>query len=200
MIKKQIEIELRSLMDKSEYQRLKKTLDKKSEDLGQDNKDVYFFLLPDKIVKAVNNESKGTAEIVMKLNRLGRGSSDFEELEIEINPKDFEKAVKFFSNLDFNQKQRSYQKRRNYIYKGVEIALKHTDSWGYHAELEILVSSKKEQEKAENEIRKVAKELGIEIMTEEEISKFAQKIDKNYDQGKYQKQILVSGKKNLKRT
>lgn len=183
MNNKQIEIELRSLMEESEYHRLKDTLSEKGEDLGQDNKDVYFFLLPDKIVKAVNNESKGTAEIVMKLNRLGRGSSDFEELEIEISPEDFEKAVKLFSNLDFNQKQRSYQKRRNYIYKGVEIALKHTDSWGYHAELEIVVNDEGKQKQAENKIRKVAKELGIEIMTEKEIAEFAKKIDKNYKKG-----------------
>ena len=184
---KQIEIELRSVFDEKKHNELKDFLDKNAEDLGEDDKDVYFFLLPDKITKATHNVSKKTAKIVIKLNRIGRGTSDFEEIEIPINPSDFDKAVKLFSALPFDQIQNSYQKRHNYLFEGVEIALKWTESWGYHMELEIVVDDKAKREDAESKIRKVAERLGVQIMSEEELKDFTQKIDENYKKGLYNK-------------
>ena len=55
---KQIEIELRSVFDRKKYNELKEFLGKNAEDLGEDDKDVFFFLLPDKITKATHNVSK----------------------------------------------------------------------------------------------------------------------------------------------
>jgi len=178
--KKQIEIELRSLLTKENYKRVKKLLEEKAVDLGEDNKDVYFFLLPNKIVKVVNNTSQKTAKIVIKLNRLGKGRSDFEEIEIPINPSDFEKAVKLFSALPFEQIQNSYQKRHNYRYQGVEIALKYSESWGYHMELEIMIDNLSKKEEAERKIRRVAQNIGVKILSEKELAKFAKEIDRKY--------------------
>ena len=187
---KQIETELRAVFDEKKHGELKDFLDKNAEDLGEDDKDVYFFLLPDKITKAVHNVSKKTSKIAIKLNRIGRGTSDFEEIEIPINPSDFDKAVKLFSALPFNQIQNSYQKRHNYLLDGVEIALKWTDSWGYHMELEIMVDDKAKREDAESKIRKVAEKLGVQIMSEEELKDFTKKIDENYKNGVYDKNKL----------
>lgn len=184
---KQIEIELRSVFDEKKHNELKEFLGKNAEDLGEDDKDVFFFLLPDKITKATHNVSKKTAKIVIKLNRIGRGTSDFEEIEIPINPSDFDKAVKLFSALPFDQIQNSYQKRHNYLLNGVEIALKWTESWGYHMELEIVVDDVAKREEAENKIRKVAEKLGVQIMSEEELKDFTKKIDENYKKGLYNK-------------
>ena len=184
---KQIEIELRSVFDEKKYNELKDFLDKSAQDLGEDDKDVYFFLLPDKITKVTHNVSKKTAKIVIKLNRIGRGSSDFEEIEIPINPADFDKAVKLFSALPFDQIQNSYQKRHNYLLEGVEIALKWTESWGYHMELEIVIDDKSTKEEAEDSIRKVAEKLDVQIMSEDELKGFTQKIDENYKKGLYNK-------------
>ena len=184
---KQIEIELRSVFDEKKYNELKDFLDKSAQDLGEDDKDVYFFLLPDKITKVTHNVSKKTAKIVIKLNRIGRGSSDFEEIEIPINPADFDKAVKLFSALPFDQIQNSYQKRHNYLLEGVEIALKWTESWGYHMELEIVIDDKSKKEEVEDNIRKVAEKLDVQIMSEDELKGFTQKIDENYKKGLYNK-------------
>ena len=186
---KQIEIELRSVFDRKKHNELKEFLGKNAEDLGEDDKDVFFFLLPDKITKATHNISKKTAKIVIKLNRIGRGTSDFEEIEIPINPSDFDKAVKLFSALPFDQIQNSYQKRHNYLLDGVEIALKWTESWGYHMELEIVVDDVAKREEAENKIRKVAEKLGVQIMSEEELKDFTKKIDENYKKGLYNKNV-----------
>ena len=186
-ISSKFEIEYRSIFDEKKYLKIQEFLNKNAEDLGEDDQDVHFFLLPDRIVKVSNKISKNTAKIVIKLNRLGRGTSDFEEIEIPINPSDFEKAIKLFSSLQFDQIQRTYQKRHNYIYKDVEIALKHTDSWGYHMELEVLVDNKSKKEKAEKKIKKIAQELGVKIMSEQELTDFAKKIDEQYREGLYNK-------------
>lgn len=189
--KKQIEIELRALLTREEYTRVKKFLAERAIDLGKDDKDVYFFLLPNKIVKVVNNVSQKTAKIVIKFNRLGRGRSDFEEIEIPINPKDFEKAVKLFSALPFEQIQNSYQKRHNYRYNGVEIALKYSETWGFHMELEIIIDNLAKKDKAERKIRKVAQELGVKILTEEELAKFAKRIDQEYKNNSLENKNII---------
>jgi predicted adenylyl cyclase CyaB len=182
-----IEIEFRSIFNETKYKEIQEFLNKNAKDLGKDNQNVWFFLLSDKIVKVTNNLSKKITKIVIKLNRLGKGSSDFEEIEIPINPLDFDKAVKLFSALPFDQIQNTYQKRHNYEYKGIELSLKHTESWGYHMELEVIIEDKSKKEAAEEKIREVAKELGIKIMSEQELTDFAKKIDGQYKQGLYNK-------------
>lgn len=179
-----IEIEFRSVFNEAQYKKIQEFLNKNAKDLGEDNQDVYFFILTDKIVKVANKVSKNTAKIVIKLNRLGRGSSDFEEIEIPVDSSNFDKAVKLFSLLPFDQTQKIFQKRHNYEYKGVELALKYSGSWGYHMELEIVVEDKSKKEEAEEKIKEVAKELGIKIMSEQEITDFAKKIDGQYNKTK----------------
>jgi adenylate cyclase class IV len=120
---KRIEIEFRSRFSRKKYDQLKNFLLSHAEDLGEDDKDVYFFILPDKLLKVVNNVSQKTAKIVLKLNKIGKGS-DFEEIEIPVDPQDVEKGVNMFKFLGFNEVQNSFQKRHNFRYKGVEIALK----------------------------------------------------------------------------
>lgn len=182
--KKRIEIEMRSMFDKGKHDNLKKFLDENAKDLGEDNKDVNFYILPNIFAKVTKNTSRDTAKMTLKLNRPGRGSSDFEEIEFPINLDDFEKASKLMENLPFDEVQNSYQERHNYMYKGVELALKYTKSWGYHLELEILVDDKKHQEVAEEKIQEVAKELGVKVLSEKELDEITKRIDDEYRKGK----------------
>ncbi len=184
---KQIEIEMRAMFDKNKHNELKNFLNKNAEDLGEDNKDVYFFLLPNKFAKVTNNISNKNAKMTLKLNRPGRGSSDFEEIEYPIDQVYFDKAVELMSNLPFKEIQNSYQKRHNYLYKGVELALKFTQTWGYHLELEIVVDDKANQKDAEKKIGDVAKELGVQILSEKDLDKITKRIDAEYRKGKYNK-------------
>ena len=181
---KQIEVELRAIYDEQKHAQLKLFLDKNAEDIGEDNKEVYFFLYPDRIYKVAHNISKGTVKVGARLNRLGSGRSDFEEIEFLINKQDYDKAVRLFSSMEFEDTQKTYQERHNYIYKEVEIALKYSDSWGYHMELEKVVHDEAEIDGAKSHITAVADEMGVSIMTEEEITAFAKKIDNEYKQDK----------------
>ena len=184
----QIEVELRSMFDKKKYEEINKFLNANAKDLGKDDKDVHFFILPDKLVKVVNNISKKNAKIVLKLTKIGKGS-DFEEIEIPINQDYIEKAVKLFRGLGFNEVQHAYQKRHNYLYKGAELALKYSDAWGYHLELEKIVKDKKNILKAESQLRRVASELGVHLMTDDELAEFTKKKDREYQEKLRQKNL-----------
>lgn len=170
-IKTHIEVEHRVRFSKEEHDRLLAFLQENGEDLGQDDKNVYFFLFPDKLLKVTDNISKNSAKITGKLNKIGEGSG-FKEIEFPIARKDVTKAVTLFKIFGFTEVHDSFQSRRNFNYHGVEIALKYSEIWGYHAELEIIVNNEAEKENADRQIHEVAKELGITLMTEDELKRF----------------------------
>ncbi|MGM0482828.1 MAG: hypothetical protein ACQEP6_03140 [Patescibacteria group bacterium] len=180
MSSKTIEIEFRSIFDKEKYDKVESFLKEKAEDLGADDKDVYFFIMPDKLSKVVDNISKGNAKIVTKLNKIGKGDS-FEEIEIAINREEVEKAVIMFKSLNLTENiMHSFQQRHNYQYKGVELALKYSDVWSYHLEMEIVVNDPKKEEAAKKKLYAVAEELDVHIMTDEELTEFTQKAEEKY--------------------
>ena len=168
---KQIEVEHRTRFSKEEHDRLFAFLQKNGKDLGQDDKNVYFFIFPDKLLKVTDNISKDAAKITAKLNRIGEGSG-FEEIEFPIARADVKKAVMLFKLFGFTDVHDSFQSRRNFEYNGVEIALKYSEMWGYHAELEIVIDDETKKAEADQQIMTVAKELGITLMTEDELKRF----------------------------
>lgn len=172
----QYEIEFRARFDETTYNKIKRVLDDTAEDLGADDKDNFIYIFPDKSLKVVHAISQNKAKVALKINRLGQ-ANEFEEIEASFDPQDFNKMATIFTKMGFKDVQRAFQKRHNYKLNGVEIALKYSDMWGYHAELEIVVSDKSQQEKAETQIHKVAQELGITLMTNNEITKFCDQID-----------------------
>lgn len=186
MSMKNVEIELRALLDESKFIELNRFLKQGGEYLGEDNKDTYFFLFPDKLLKVTNNITKSTAKITLKLNKIGVGS-DFKEIEIPISQNDVEKAVEAFKHLGFNDTQYSYQYRHNYKYDGVEFAVKYTQSWGFHVELEILVGENDDKSLVESKIRELAQKLDLQIMSDEELKEFTEKIDRGWNRGEYTK-------------
>lgn len=179
-MQKSIEIELRSVFSKEKYNDLLLFLQQNcSQDLWEDDKNVFFFILPDKLIKVVHNISKWSAKIVLKLNKIGLWS-DFEEIEIPVSTDEVAKAVMMFQKLGYNEIQESFQKRHNFIFNNVEIAVKYSDSWWYHAELEIVVDDISKKGECEEMMQEVAHELGIKIMTDSELQEFTAQIDRSF--------------------
>lgn len=65
------------------------------------------------------------------------------------------------------------QKRTNYEYQGVEVALKWSEDWGYHVEFEIMIPGLSERESADARIHEAAVALSVPLMTEEEVAAFS---------------------------
>lgn len=174
-----IEVEFRSRFSKEKYEQLLAFLSKNAKDLGADDKRVWFFVMPEKLLKVTHNVSKKNGKITLKLTKIGYGST-FEEIELPIAENDVENAVKIFTEIGHEYLFEPVILRHDFEYKGVELAIKFSKSWGYHLELEILLSSKDDVEPAEKQIRQVAKELEIDIMTEKELQEFTQNIEAAY--------------------
>lgn len=173
------EIEMRARFNEAKYNSLKAFLDKNAECLGEDNKECDYLIFADKLLKLVKNTSKNTAKVSLKMNRIGQGSA-FEEIEFAFASEDFEKARQLFAKLDLPVKvMRGPQRRINYVYKDCEIALKWSEVWGYHLEIEQMVPDPAQKEAAETRMRAVAEELGIELMSEEELKKFVVQAEEN---------------------
>lgn len=177
--KRIIEIEFRARFGKDKFDSLGRFLKKHARDLGKDDKDVYFFIFPDKLLKVVNNVSRKSAKLVLKLNKIGRGS-DFEEIEVPVAQSEFEKIANIFKKILICDPMHAFQKRHNYLYKGVELALKWSEIWGYHLELEVVIDTLSQKNKAEKNIFLVAEELGVRIITDQELKEFTEKAEKDY--------------------
>ncbi len=190
---KNIEVELRALIDEKQFIELNHFLLKNGNDLGEDHKDSHFFILPDKLLKVTDNISKNNAKITLKLQKIGL-SSDFEEIDVNFSRKDADNIIKIFNLLGFTNYMYSYQNRHNYIYKNVEFAIKYTESWGFHCEMEIMVNNKKEVPKVLKKMNMVAKELGLKIMSDDELKIFIEKIQAGWNRGSYNK-VQIKNKK-----
>jgi predicted adenylyl cyclase CyaB len=173
-----IEVEHRSRISELKYHELLEFLLNHGKDLGENNKFVYHFIFPDKLLNIVNEESKKKAKIALKLGKIGKDES-FKETELPIDPKDFETAAQLFRSLGMSDVQvmDSRQIRHDFEYKGVEIAVKHSDSWGHHVELEVLVADSTDIPEAEKKISEIADELGLHIMTKEELKSFTEQME-----------------------
>ena len=172
-----IEVEFRAMISKEKYDWLNNFLKENAKDLGQDDKDTCFYIFPDKLFKVVNETSKSRAKIVLKDNHISSGSS-LKEWEIYFDQKDFEKAIDLFNHLGLPAKTaRDFQERHNYVYKDVEIAVKFSEQWQHHVEMEIVLDDISKKTEAEEKIKNVAEELGIKLMTNEELRIFTKKFE-----------------------
>lgn len=170
------EIEHRAVLTENDYNALAEKLAREATLLGTDDKEVSYYIFPDKLLKVVRNVSKGSAKISLKLTALGAGSS-FQEFEVPFPEDSFETMKSICESISApDQVISGTQKRTNYEFQGVEIALKWSEDWGYHVEFEIMISDLSEKESADARIRNVAKIFSVPLMTEEEVATFSAEV------------------------
>ncbi|MFI1964035.1 CYTH domain-containing protein [Streptomyces pathocidini] len=170
-----VEIEMRARFTKEAHDQLVARLKADGEDLGRDDKHIYFYVFPDRLLKVTDNTAAGTAKITLKGSKIGQGTA-FAETEFAIAPADVPAAVKVFNALGFETTMHeAFNFRHNFRFDGVEIAVKWSEAWGYHAEFEILLddgAADADRVEAAAKITNVAAELGVSLMTEQELADF----------------------------
>ncbi|OGG78299.1 hypothetical protein A3A36_03045 [Candidatus Kaiserbacteria bacterium RIFCSPLOWO2_01_FULL_52_12b] len=166
------EIEHRALLTDESYKTLADKLAHEATLLGTDDKEISYYIFPDKLLKVARNISKGTGKLSLKLNTLGAGSS-FQEFEVLFPEDSFETMKSICERISTpDQVISGTQKRTDYKYKEVEIALKWSEDWGYHVEFEIMIPDLSGKDAADTHIAEVAKALSVTLMTEEEVGAF----------------------------
>lgn len=163
-----IEIEIRGIITKEEFDEAKKYLDQHGQNQQEDNRETYFFIVPKLNLKVANAVSKNIAKIALKTGE--ESSIANEELEISIKPEEVQTAVKIFNLLGFDKFKKSDQIRTNYNYKGSEIALKWSQDWSYHFEMEFVTDEQSQVEDLQAKLYNLATEIGLKPMSEEQIS------------------------------
>ncbi|WP_117214062.1 hypothetical protein [Allorhizocola rhizosphaerae] len=175
-----LEIEYRAQLTEAEFATLAKLLGQRGDDLGQDDKHIWFYVLPDKLLKVVHNISHDTGKIVVKTSRIGSGAA-FPETELPIAAADVPTAVRLFDALGYTPHMHdAHNERHNWRYRGVEIAMKWSQAWGHHAEFEVVLpddAGPEEVSQGQAMIASVAAELGVRLMTEEELAEFTRQFE-----------------------
>ncbi|MEU3064937.1 CYTH domain-containing protein [Streptomyces subrutilus] len=170
-----VEIEMRARFTKEAHDQLVVRLKSDGEYLGNDDKHIYFYVLPDQLLKVTDNTAAGTAKITLKGSKIGQGAA-FAETEFEISPADVPAAVHMFNALGFETAMhQAFNFRHNFRLDGVEIAVKWSEAWGYHAEFELLLDdgvSDAARDEAQAKITDVAASLGVTLMSEQELADF----------------------------
>lgn len=173
-----IEVEHRARFDQATHDRLEEQLRLRAETVTEDDKDVVYYIYPDKLIKAVANISAGSCKLSFKSAKLG-SSSAVHEKEVVIPSGQFQEVVEFcdLAFSDAPKRIHSPQKRTNYLVGGVDVSLKITPDWGPHLEMEIVVDKNEDVQVAEERIFALAKDLQVTLMTQEEIRDLQKEIE-----------------------
>ena len=143
-----IEVEQRGLLTQEEFTRVEAYLREHAEYLNEDHKYVEYFIYKDKLLKVIRNDSQKNAVLSLKLNALGNGAL-FDETECTLPIDQFPALQKIIRTITTpDQIITGTQKRENFILDGVEVALKWSEDWGHHFELECMIEDAKEESAA----------------------------------------------------
>lgn len=171
-----IEVEQRGLLTKEEFERVESYLRAHATHLNEDHKYVEYFIYGDKLLKIIRNDSRQNATLSLKLNTLGNGAL-FKELECSLPWNQFSTLQEIMHAITTpDQVITGTQKRENFMLDSVEIALKWSEDWGYHFELEVKIDEETESARALELMGHVAEKLGVTIMSEAEVKEFSQKV------------------------
>jgi len=169
-----IEVEIRSFISQSQYQKLLKRLKKEGRFCNKDYQITYYFSGPKDLRIQKNNY---LAKIWFKKGKIH--DKFREEIEIKFNRSDFEKLKDLFLNLGYKVEVTWYRQRNVFKWKRVEAMLDYTKGYGYIIELEKL-SRWKDREKTYHLLRQRLKKLGVKETPKKEFTKKFQYYKKNW--------------------
>lgn len=155
---KNIEVEVRSFISRSEYKKLEKILRKEAKFIDSVKEETVYFGVKNKDLRLRRNNNK--AYIILKEGKIHDGSR--EEIEIRLKKEDFEKIEKLFKRLGYKDEIRWFRNRRIYKWGDLKVFLDNTKGYGLIVELE-KIGTIKNKEKIHKFLEEKIKSLRIEI-------------------------------------
>jgi adenylate cyclase class IV len=171
-----IEVEKRAVIDKVVYEAIGgQILAKGGVDWGVNDTDSTFYIHDSWQLKVQHQVSKGTAKIAWKSGGVD-GAASRREVELSLAPDDVDKANEVIVALSPEAKAYpTKQKRHDYVLDDIGIAVKHSNDWGYHVELDCVVSDASGVDDVLTRIAELAESLGLHLFTPEEEKAFVEK-------------------------
>ncbi|HEB01454.1 MAG TPA: CYTH domain-containing protein [Candidatus Portnoybacteria bacterium] len=131
---KNIEVEVRSFISKSQYYNLLKYFKKQGKFLGRDCQITYYFSGKSDLRTQKN---KNLAKLWLKGGRIH--DNHRKEIEIRFNRKDFDKLEELLITLGYKVEIKWFRTRNDFLWKGTKVAVDYTKGYGYIIELERMV-------------------------------------------------------------
>lgn len=176
MKEKNIETELRSLIDEKEYKRLLRFFKKEAKFLGQEKQISYYFSGEQDLRIQKSDKS---AKIWMKKGKMHDDSR--EEIEVKLDLKEFENAEKIFEALGYVVKIKWFRKRNTFSWNGIKVMIDDTKGYGMIVEFEKMCKEK-DKEKTIQILRRKMSELEINETPKSEFAKKFEYYEKNWKQ------------------
>ncbi len=157
-----IEVEVKSLISKEQYEDLLNFFHKNAKFLKEDYQETYYFDAPVDLRIQKNNFF---SKIVLKAGKVH--DEIREETEIKFSKEDFERLEKLFLSIGFNVQIKWFRNRLEFEWNGLDVCLDFTKGYGYIIEIEKLCDEP-EKEQALEFIKQKFKELDISITPRED--------------------------------
>jgi len=184
-MEKQIEVEFIGGVSKDKFAELKSKFEKDAT-FKKRKERISFMYFRDEIPKDISeikNEdtdlrlriTNKEPELIVKKGSF-TGSHSRKEISINFPIVEMQKYVDFLSALDWNIGVIYAVETLVYEYKGIEFSLVNIEDYGYNFEAEIL-TTKKDEPKAREEINRILKELELKPFDEEGLNKQCNEIN-----------------------
>jgi adenylate cyclase class IV len=184
-MEKQFEVEYIGSISKDKFAELKSKFEKDGT-FKKRKERISFMYFRDKIPKDISEiENEDTdlrlritnkePELIIKKGSF-TGSHSRKEISINFPINEMQKYVDFLSALDWNIGVIYAVETFVYEYNGVEFSLVDIEDYGFNFEAEIL-TTKEDEPKAREEIKKVLEELGLKSFDEDGLNKQCNEIN-----------------------
>ena len=164
-----IEVEKRSIVTRKKYEGMRdQLLALGAEDLGRKDTETIFYVTDTAQLKVQSSSPQNEAKIAWKSGGLD-GASAREEIEVRINFDDIASAEALIDRLMRGAKKvPTSQKRHDYRIGELTVAVKYSEHWGYHIEIDEVVEDDKQVAGALQHIQQLADKLGVTLLTSAE--------------------------------
>jgi predicted adenylyl cyclase CyaB len=153
-----IEIEVRSFISRSEYKKLEKVLRKEAKFVDSIKEETVYFDAKNEDLRIRRNEKE--AYIILKEGKIHDDSR--KEIEIKLKRDDFWKIEELFKKLEYKEKIRWFRKRLVFKLGGMKILLDDTKGYGLILELE-KIGTVRDKGKTHKDLEQKIKSFGIKI-------------------------------------
>lgn len=172
---KQIEVEIRSFIDKRKYTELMEFFGKNAVNTTSDQQETYYYEGEHDLRI---QKSKFCSKVWLKKGQMHDECR--EEIEIKSDTKDFENLEKLYKTLGYKVKIKWFRDRNEFEWKGTKVSLDFTRGYGYIIELEIM-SDPKDKNKELDIIKKQMEELDVKITPKQEFADKFRDYEKNWE-------------------
>jgi len=171
------EIELRGILTDAKKAKLEKLFSNHGKKIKEYER--THWVLKESWEKGLDLRVKKTNGLLEFSLKIGNPSkANRKEISLELPNNKFQEVKDFMSHLGYSKGIKAIRNAQIYEYKGVEWAIVEVPNYGYYFEAEKIAKNKKEHDKMENEIKKIAESLGLKVLSPKETMAYIAKLDR----------------------